>query len=196
MFTTSMFFTPILEKLSAVMRASTGSRSRATTRRKRRLSARASTPSPQVRSSTESPVIVLWAAAASLEACSKARGGRMHPAAAYDGSFCSARARYLTCVATSRAWGTVRSRATSSGSRPRAAAMARCTSSLCSRVYSSAVITADGFTDAKVAFFSVRGTTVQGLPAGKGHRERRFQSGRASSRRRLRAARPWSGPGS
>lgn len=39
--------------------------------------------------------------------------------AAYDGSFDAARARYLTCVATSRAWGTVRSRATSSGSRPR-----------------------------------------------------------------------------
>ena len=127
-------------KFSAAIRASVSLRSSVTTRRKRRLRKSASTPSPQVRSSAVSPSIRLCAAHASLDACSKASGGSMHCAAAYDGSFDAARARYLTCVATSRAWGTVRSRATSSGSRPRETAMARCTSSVSSSSYSSGVI--------------------------------------------------------
>ena len=99
----------------------------------------------------------LVAAQASLDACSNASGGRMHCAAAYEGSFASARARYLTCVATSRAWGVLRSKATSSGSRPRLAAMARCTSSVSSSVYSPGVIM-----PANVRFFSARKTMQPG----------------------------------
>ena len=144
------------------MRASVWSRSSATTRRKRRARKKASAPSPQVRSRTAPPAIRLWAEQASLEACSNASGGRMHCAEAYEGSFASARARYLTCVATSRAWGMLRSKATSSGSRPRLAAMARCTSSVSSSVYSPGVIM-----PANVRFFSARKTMPPGWRAEK-----------------------------
>lgn len=160
--TTSMLAAWSRRKFSAAIRASVSLRSSVTTRRKRRLRKSASTPSPQVRSSAVSPSIRLCAAHASLDACSKASGGSMHCAAAYDGSFDAARARYLTCVATSRAWGTVRSRATSSGSRPRETAMARCTSSVSSSSYSSGVIMR-----ANVRFFSVRRTMRQPLRARK-----------------------------
>ena len=187
--TTSTFATPILEKFSAATRASTSLRSSVTTRRKRRLKKRASTPSPQVRSSTVSPSRSLRAAHASLDACSKASGGRIHCAAAYEGSFCPARARYLTCVATSRAWGTERSRATSSGSRPRAAAMARRTSSVSRREYSSGVITS-----AKVRFFSVRRSTQRGSQAQKRRRPPLSAIRRGRSRPHLRAARRSAGP--
>ena len=156
--TTSMLAAWSRRKFSAAIRASVSLRSSVTTRRKRRLRKSASTPSPQVRSSAVSPSIRLCAAHASLDACSKASGGRMH----CDGSFDAARARYLTCVATSRAWGMVRSRATSSGSRPRETAMARCTSSVSRSSYSSEVIM-----PANVRFFSVRRTTPQPLRARK-----------------------------